>query len=140
MSPLSVMVIVFESPSSAPKLMVPLASLPSLRSSVLIVSLRNPDSVQLAGLPVFVVSVSVSVLVSVVFVDSTKSPSLALLILQLTVAAPVRSPLLVTVKVTVVDSPAAASATNSDSELMEMLLRPAVVASRTAKPLLLVPL
>ena len=131
--------IVFESPSLALKLTVPLALLPLVRSSVLTVSLRNPESLPLAALPLFVVSVLVSVLVSVVFVDSTKSSSLELLILQLTVAAPVRSPLLLTVKVTVVDSPAADSATNSASELIEMLLSPAVGASRTAKPLLLAP-
>ena len=128
------MVMVFES-LHPHELTVPLASLSLVRSSELTVSLRNPESVPLLALPLLVVSV----LVSVVFVDSTKSASLELLILQLTVAAPVRSPLLVTVKVTVVDSPAAASATNSASDLIEMLLSPAVGASRTAKPLLLAP-
>ena len=59
------MVMVFESPSSALKLTVPLASLPLVRSSVLTVSLRNPDILPLAALPLFVVSVLVSVLVSI---------------------------------------------------------------------------
>ena len=139
MSPLSVIVIVFESPSPAPKLTVPLALLALLRSSVLTVSLRNPESVLLPALPLSVASVSVSFVESAEFVDSTKSASLELLILQLTVAAPVRSPLLETLKVTVVDSPAVASATKFSVELIEMLLSPAAVASRTAKPLLLVP-
>ena len=107
---------------------------------MLIVSLRNPESVPLEVLPLFVVSVLVSVDVSAVFVDSTKSASVELLILQLTVAAPVRSPLLETVKVTVVDSSAAASATKSAVELIATLLSSAVVASRTAKPLLPEPL
>ena len=131
--------IVFESPSSALKLTVPLAALALLRSSVLTVSLRNPESVLLPALPLSVASVSVLFVESAEFVDSTKSASLELLILQLTVAAPVRSPLLETLKVTVVDSPAVASATKSSVELIEMLLRPAVDAFKTAKPLLLVP-
>ena len=140
MSPLRVIVIVFESPSPAPKLTVPLALLALVRSSVLTVSLRNPASLPLPALPLSASSALVSVVVSAVFVDSTKSASVELLILQLTVAAPVRSPLLETVKVTVVDSSAAASATKSTVELIATLLSPAVVASRTAKPLLPEPL